>query len=145
MKSKLAFLLAVGFVLFLLSSCVRSRNWTRADTNRQAVFTAVELVDWGQTRRIVTERTQHSLVTRPDGSSTETFGGRNQWQEFNPLLGEHPSIGTVNAYFPAVIVGDALLAYLLPPEWRAGFQCVSIGAGLVTVTFNLGNGLGIGW
>lgn len=64
------------------------------------------VIDWRQTLTIATERND-------DGSF--------RWHELNPLLGRHPSRGRVHAHFGIGAVLLALLAYLLPVEYRQTF------------------------
>jgi hypothetical protein len=45
----------------------------------------------------------------------------------NPILGDHPTAGQVDAYFVGVIAGHAAVSYLLPRGWREGWQYVWIG------------------
>ena len=83
------------------------KDWTREDTYRQSVLTVLLVVDWGQTRYIAKHPLQH--------------------KEMNQFLGEHPSVGRVNNYFAASILGHAVISYILPPDWRKGWQYVWIG------------------
>lgn len=92
-----------------------AKDWTREDTNRQAVVTALLVVDWGQTRYIA----KHP-----------------EFHETNPLLGEHPSIGQVNNYFVASILAHATVSMILPPDWRKGWQYIWIGIEADTVDRN---------
>lgn len=110
--------------LFLgCSSSARAGDWSTGDTYRQAVVTGLLLADWGQTRDIA----QHP----------------NRFQEFEsrPVLGDTPSVGKVNNYFAVAIIGHAAVSYLLPTDWRAGWQYVVIGVELNTVAHNRSIGL----
>jgi hypothetical protein len=102
--------LLLAFVL--LSGCA-SAQWTTADTIRQGAIVALQAADYFQTRTI----------------ATETYPGTDcpRWTEQNPILGEHPSVGKVNAFFITAIAANALVSYLLPPTWRMGWQYISIG------------------
>ena len=97
-------ILAVLLLLASLPAC--ADPWTSADTARQAIFTGLAVVDWAQTRRIARQPVYY---------------------EMNPVLGSHPSVGQVDAYFAGAIVGHAAVSYLLPAGWRAGWQYVWIG------------------
>jgi hypothetical protein len=65
------------------------------------------VVDWAQTRYI---------IKHPE-----------ERHELNSLLGSYPSAVRVNNYFVASIAGHAVVSYLLPPNWRRGWQYVWIG------------------
>jgi hypothetical protein len=126
-------------ILLLLSSCA-SAHWTTADTVRQGAVVALQVADWRQTRTIATEMIPAYTVDQGGGAST-TYNARYRYCEQNPILGEHPTGGQVNTYFAASILGNALISYLLPPEWRAGWQYVSIGFQAVYVVNNFNAGI----
>lgn len=113
---------SVVLVLTPLISTPVSAEWTRADTHRQLAFTSLQVIDWLQTRDIATDPNR---------------------TELNPILGSHPSLGEVNAYFAATTLLHWGISYMLPPEERKAWQCIWIGAqaGNVTRNFQLGVGL----
>jgi hypothetical protein len=92
------------------------KDWTREDTYRQVAVSALLVVDWAQTRWIV----KHPY----------------QFYEINHFLGEHPSVGKINNYFAASILGHAAISYILPSDWRKGWQYVWIGVELEYVRRN---------
>ena len=96
-------------VLFIFSfACLAAGDeWTRADTERQVVYLALHIIDWGQTRNIA----KNPVLYR----------------EVNPILGKHPSMNKVNGYFIVGVLVHTGIAYVLPAEWRKRFQCVTIG------------------
>jgi hypothetical protein len=104
----------LGLLLVVLAGCspAWADDWTREDTYRQTALTALLVVDWAQTRWI---------VKHPDPINGV------QHSEGNPLLGSHPSVGRVNNLLAASIIAQAGIAYMLPPEWRRGWQHVWIG------------------
>ena len=59
--------------------------------------TLLLIVDWGQTREI---------VINP------------MYKESNIALTEKPSTRTVDLYFSSVLVGNAVIGYVLPPKTR---------------------------
>lgn len=70
-----------------------------ADTTDAALLggaLAALAVDWGQTRAIAQQPMRY--------------------EERNPILGQHPSIGRVNSYFALAMIGTAGLALALPRE-----------------------------
>ena len=75
--------------------------WTRTDTAFQLACAAADLIDWHQTRQ---------LVSRP-----------GMWEN-NPYLGHHPSTAAVDRYFAASLVTSAAVSYLLPARWRRAHQ-----------------------
>jgi hypothetical protein len=85
----------------------RSSAWTPADTARQIAGLGLLGADWAQTRTIA--------------KNPSTMG------ETNPILGAHPSVGKVNNYFAANMIGNALLARTLPPGLREALQYGTIG------------------
>ena len=114
--------------LFLLLVLLASSNtafaghdeWTADDTKRQAVYLSLHTIDWGQTRNI---------AKNPE-----------LYREVNPVIGEHPSTGRVDGYFVATALLHTGIAYVLPAEWRKGFQYVTIviEAGVTNRNRNLG-------
>lgn len=67
----------------------------------------------------------------------------DKYFEKNPLLGKHPREGDVDKYFLASILGNYLLARILPPKLRPFFQngTIRTQADMVTKNANLGIGL----
>lgn len=116
---KIAFLF--GF-LFLLNHPVHAANWTKQDTQLQLAYTALHVIDWGQTRYIATHE---------------------EYYEVNAFLGKDPSIQSVDIYFASTLVGHTLVSYLLPPDWRKIWQIVWIGAKFKTVADNYSLGISI--
>mgnify|MGYP006863133829 FL=1 len=100
-------------------------GWTRADTYRQVGVVGLSGIDWLQTRKI---------AQNPD-----------RWYERNPVLGRHPSIEKVDAWFAGTIAVNTAVAMILPPGWREGWQYVSIGWEGTMVGNNMSIGLGIGF
>ena len=86
------------------------KDWTREDTYRQGVLTALLIVDWGQTLYIA----KHPETYREVGTAKS-------------FIGEHPSVGKVNSYFVFGIAFSAAVSILLPPDWRKGWQYIYIG------------------
>lgn len=82
------------------------------------LMNAAIVTDWGQTRQIASQYTQHTMVYNADGSSTEVFGGRPRWREINPLIGSHPSMGRVNTYFIGSLLVHNGIMIALPKKYR---------------------------
>ncbi len=109
----------VALIFFLLS--VPAYAWTKADTQRQLVYTTLHVIDWGQTRDVVFHK----------------------YPERNILLGKHPSIQQVDIYFASTLAGHILVSYLLPPKYRKYWQSFWIGAELKTVVNNYSVGINV--
>ena len=94
---KYIILAAVFILASVFSSPVHAESdWTITDTGLQLAYTTVHVMDWLQTRQI---------AANPD-----------KWHETNPVLGEHPSKGKVDAYFATTLVAHTAISYLLPKE-----------------------------
>ena len=101
-------MLALLFLALVLSCCnpCYGGDWTLADSGRQIAVTALLSADWVQTRQIA----EHP-----------------EYCESNAILGRHPSIGAVNAYFVSVAGVHAAISYLLPATWRREWQYITLG------------------
>ena len=88
-----------------------------------AVYLALHIIDWRQTLKIA----------RNPG----------RWWEINPLLGGHPSVGRVYAYFSAGLVAVIGLALLLPQPMGMVFAAFIIGieTGMVFLNYRIGLGV----
>ena len=128
------------FLLLLLLSGCASSEWTRGDTYRQTAIIALQGIDWSQTRRIATEQ-DPQYVDLGGGASVSYAQPRYRHVETNPILGDHPTRGQVDAYFAASIAGNALVSFLLPPKYRAPWQYLSIGFQGAYVVVNFGQGI----
>lgn len=78
-----------------------AQDWDKTDLTLGAVALTATVIDWGQTRYIA----KHPQL----------------FHEKNPILGLHPSVGRVNTYFTGAIVGGAVVAHLLPGQYRKWF------------------------
>lgn len=118
-------IVSVAVILALCAAApARAGEWLGEDTARQAAVMLLFAADWTQTRQI---------AANPD-----------RYRELNPLLGPHPTRAQVDAHFASVVVGHAVIAYLLPHEWRAAWQWITIGVESATVYHNYRIGLRIG-
>lgn len=82
-------------------------GWSGADTARELASLGLLGADWAQTRTIAKNPVQYG--------------------EINKILGEHPSVGSVNNYFALSMLAHAMIASQLPPEIRKWFQYGTIG------------------
>ena len=120
-------ILALIVLSFVSVNAGAADAWSKSDVTREIAYLALHVADWGQTRNIVLRSD-----TGCDGDSTCI--------ERNPLLGRNPSIKRVDTYFAFTAVAHAVVGYYLPPNWRSGWQMVTIGmeAGIVGHNFSIG-------
>lgn len=104
-------------LLLLLPTLSHADDWTREDTYRQTALTVLLVADWAQTSWAIKKNENHCSYPEPCRS----------YEEGNPLLGTHPSIGKLNILVGTGIIGHAAVARILPRELREGWQYVWIG------------------
>lgn len=95
--------------------------WSARDVALQATYTALHVMDWGQTRYIATHPERHF--------------------ERNPLLGRHPHKDKVDLYFAGTLVAHTVVTHLLPKEWRPWWQGVTIALEGSCVGWNIAGGV----
>lgn len=107
-------------LLLLLAAPCHAQEWTTTDTAYEAAYLVLHTADWSQTRYI----SKHC----------------DQFEEGNGILGDCPSVGRVDCYFLATGLLHIGVAHILPPDWRRGFQLVTISveAGAVAHNYKLG-------
>src|SRR6266702_7659586 len=95
-------------------------EWSKADVGRELAFGTLLAIDWAQTREI---------AAHPE-----------LYYEHNPILGEHPSSGRVDAYMLAAGALHFGIANWLPGDWRAAWQWggIVIEAGAVGHNYMIG-------
>lgn len=99
-------------------------DWSTLDKTLLAASTAAHIVDWGQTR---------TIAMNPD-----------RWIERNPLLGDHPSVGSVNTYFISRLILIPVLAHYLP-EYRTAILSLWLAIGVGYSGHNHNIGLRMTW
>jgi hypothetical protein len=118
---------AVVLLLFVTAIPCRAGEWfaplSKEDMAWMGANTALLGVDWGQTRYI---------AFHPDG-----------WHEFNPLLGHHPSPGTVNSHFAVAIPLYWLTTWALPPEEDHGYKRI-INRETFSIAITIAEGANVG-
>lgn len=108
-----------------ITSAYAGAPFDRTDKKLLVAYSVFHVIDWGQTR---------TIAMHPE-----------HWHEVNPILGAHPSIGRVNAYFIATYAGNLLLARILPDKWR---KLYLTGATMIEFGFaahNASIGLHVSW
>jgi hypothetical protein len=83
----------------------QKNEWTHTDTALQLSYTALHIADWGQTL---------DIANHPNTIET------------NPILGNNPTRGEINAYFASTLALHWLIARVLPQKWRSQFQLGTI-------------------
>ncbi len=81
-------------------------EWSKQDQQRQLAYTALHMVDWGQTLDIADQS--------------------EDYHEANPILGEHPSRSEVNTFMATSLATHWLIARRLTPKKRRVFQWTTI-------------------
>lgn len=98
-------------LIFLAATGARSaddwtRGWDKTDSAMAAAAFTLKVIDWKQTHYIARNPAQH--------------------HEWNPILGNHPSVGRVNNYFLGSIITTGTVTYFLPDFYRKMFLGGSI-------------------
>ena len=96
-------------------------DWSKQDVARAVGYTALHVLDWGQTL---------NLARHPE-----------RYEEANTLFGKHPSVGKVNTIMAAELAVYYLAAHHLPAKHRAWFQIVAIGIRSTVVGWNFSIGV----
>jgi hypothetical protein len=99
----------------------------------QTGFIGLMIADWKQTNWIV----DHPIIYHDDFYTTH--------EEWNPILGKHPSKKKIATYFSTCIVLHSGISYLLPKPYRTFFQLSGIAIELRVTTDNYYSGVKINW
>jgi hypothetical protein len=81
-----------------LRAAEQFHDWDRTDYVLLGAALTTIAIDWGQTRYIA----RHPQT----------------YHEINPILGKHPSVGKVDRYFAASMLGTVGIAMVLPTTYR---------------------------
>lgn len=110
-------LVAILIIAFFApSSAHGAERWTERDTAVEVAFVAIVAIDYSQTRW---------TLNQPTG------------EEYNPLLGKHPSQGRLIAGCLASVGLHAAITHVLPREWRTVWQTISIAVEVANVGMNM--------
>jgi hypothetical protein len=108
MRYLLIFLSIIGYA--------RAEVWDTTDKVLAAASVTLIALDWGQTRWA----TKNPCANTPSGTGCD-----DPYRENGPIakrvIGEHPSVGKVNAYFVTYIASTLLIADWLSPPNRKMF------------------------
>lgn len=100
---------------------IKPTDWSKENSTLQKTVVFFILMDWLQTRYI---------SKNPD-----------RYEEANPILGPNPSLEEVDRYFAVCLLGNTLIAYLLPQKLRIKWQVISLRMQLETVNHNYNMGI----
>jgi hypothetical protein len=97
-------------------------SWSKNEIVRESIWLGLHTVDWKQTQ---------TIAHHP-----------NEWEELNPILGKHPSVGQVNSYMLSWMILHPTISFILPEKQRKYWQWVTIGitGGVVANNFIVGIG-----
>lgn len=119
---RLIVLLKISYLLAAGIPALAHDPWTRADTAFQLACVGADLIDWHQTRQLVSRS--------------------NMWEN-NPVLGHHPSVHAVDRYFLASILTGVTVSYLLPARFRRAHQVFVLGLEAYCIRRNVQIGISI--
>lgn len=123
---------------------VHAEDWSTSDTKREVVYQIIQDMDWIQTRNIAKTTLvwvkKPILLVRGEPMYVSYPANIHLYSEENNMLGAHPTLGAVNRYFLATSVLHMGISYMLPEEYRAPFQYVTIGieTGYVAHNYSIG-------
>lgn len=110
-------------ILFLLFPVISyASDWNSADSIREVSWQIINFIDYGQTL---------GIAKNPD-----------KYYERNPIIGKHPSVGTVNVYMIGSAVLHPVVSYFLPKKYRQIWQYGTIITSGICVINN--NSIGVG-
>ena len=115
------------FAVGLMGQSVQAQpsvDWSASDQALLVVGSVLHVMDWGQTRYIVKNS--------------------DRYRELNPILGEYPTMGEVNAYMLATAVLIPVLAHYLP-EYRSIILGLWVATQATVVGRNYSLGVRISW
>lgn len=93
-------------VSLLLPGTVMAGDWSKADTEKEMLYLAFHIADWGQTRNI-----KHS---------------NGEYEELNPILGKNPSIRRIDSYFVFTGIAHPIVSYLLKDCTILQYSCKNL-------------------
>jgi hypothetical protein len=102
MKKFLKIVILSILLIFMPLVSSAADPWDRSDIGMEIVWQLLHVMDWGQTR---------DIAMNPD-----------RYWEFNPILGKHPSVTDVNAWFFFTSVLHLAITHVLPDNWRPAWQ-----------------------
>ena len=116
-------------VFFAILLCVfgdahAADRWDKQDVELEVTWEVLHAVDWGTTL---------DITRRYDEG----------YYESNPILGRHPSAGTVNVYMGAWALLHPVITHYLPGKYRPYWQLITIGVSGGAAASNINLGLNV--
>lgn len=99
---------SIAVMLLFLSLSSFASDWSDGDVTREAVFFGLRTFTYLQTY-------------------TVAKAGWQSHYEQNKLLGKYPHQDRVTAYYAVHSLVHLGVSYILPADWRQGFQYITIG------------------
>jgi len=120
---KIIAVVAIGVILGVVTNeALGADPWSSQDIALEVTWEVIHALDWGTTLDIASHRGMY---------------------EMNPILGDHPDRGRINAYMALGAVLHPVVTHFLPSKWRPYFQGFTIGMSGFCVINNFHVGLGI--
>lgn len=118
-------LILIGFILVIPANayCWFDKP-TAEDYVLQTGFIGLMIVDWKQTNWISDNPKIFDGYTYSPGMKTAHYTEHEEW---NPILGKHPSHKKIAVYFSSSIILHTGISYILPKPYRNLFQVTGIG------------------
>lgn len=110
------------FLLFVPNFSQAGEKWDNSTIALEVSWQIIHALDWGTTLDIASHPRMY---------------------EMNPILGDHPSRGTINAYMLAGAILHPIVTEVLPVRWRVWWQAITIGMSGACVINNFNAGLSI--
>lgn len=107
-------------VCLLLCGCATD-PWTRNQKIMYGASLGLKAIDYGQTL---------DIASKPE-----------EYDEINPMIGEHPSRGRVTSYFIGSTIVHTLISHVLPTKYRTTWLLSSIVVSAYLVNHNYSIGL----
>ena len=114
--------IALCIVISFSAPAFAADPWSKQDIALETLWVALHVIDWGQTRYIAKHPT---------------------FYEGNPLLGKHPSVSKVDAYFAVGTLLHVGITHILPSKYRPYWQMITIGGSGYCVINNESLGVGL--
>lgn len=109
-------------LLMIVSFGAKADDWNTTDKLLGGVALAATAIDFGQTRWISEHCNAQERI--------DCHG------EDNPLIGKHPSMGRVNAYFTVVPIAAFIIADNISSEHRLVFLSIAAGIEVAVTAHN---------
>ena len=130
------------YILVCLGAFLCWPTQSHAEDRKEAIAQTLLLMDWAQTRDIVRHQATCGATDGASAVDRARHCGEGYY-ETNPIIGEQPSMGRVNAYFATVMLGHYLIDRHLSPSNQDRFEWATIVLEAAVVLHNHQIGLSI--